>query len=52
MHWAMEALSDAFETRMRTVLNKARVYEYIEHTGDIPPGVEVVENKETFSVKG
>ena len=52
MDWAMSALSDAFETRMRTVLNKARVYEYIEQTGDIPPGVEIVEDRETFSVKG
>ena len=52
MDWAQRCEPRVIVEKVTARIDKSELDFYIQRTGDIPPGVEMVEGRETFSVKG
>jgi phage host-nuclease inhibitor protein Gam len=50
--WASEALPDAVITQTTRKVDAAAVKAYVMDTGEIPPGVEIIEDAQRFYVRG
>lgn len=50
LSWARQHLPAAVQVRERVIA--AEIKGYVAATGELPPGVELAEERETFSVKG
>lgn len=50
--WAEVDLPDAIKTQTVRKLDKDAVREHVRETGEVVPGVELVPDRESFSVKG